>query len=419
MDVSRPPRRTHHRSRAATRLGSIAAIGLALAIVGCGGLGSTQEQATTSTTPGDPPDAVAHDDRGGATLDEDHDDAGERGPDDAPAGGSDVTTGGGAEPPDAGPPTPLDGRHRIHLDGQVVEVLLTDGRGQLPDGRLLELDAQLVARGDLTGDGREEVVAAGRVLPAVGDEPGVPVLSVRTDDGPIDPPEVDLPDLDLGTAPIVTWVRAPVDDGRITALGLHDGGIEARVEAPLRGVLPPPEGPRLPYEQRWVRRGDDWSGSNDGPVTRAARGAVAASEVLWAAGDTILCGELPGPRGTTTSCSELTTDGPARVTLLFVDDALGYRIQVARDALLTGEDVAMVLGDQARCSDILELAETGFPAPVVPFAAIAYWFHQGRPDRMDASGEGRPCATVWPDAAELLHGGIDGRVVDHYQATLP
>ena len=91
---------------------------------------------------------------------------------------------------------------------------------------------------------------------------------------------------------------------------------------------------------------------------------------------------------------------PLGVFVLFVDERRGYQAFGYRDGWRGPESMTADVGSQALCRDIL--AELDFYGEYPQLTLLAYWHHQGRPARMDATGDGIPCQTVIDGMRELV-----------------
>lgn len=309
-----------------------------------------------------------------------------------------------------------------HGEGPVT-VVLRGGQGELDDGRWVRRIRELTVRGDVTGDGVEEIVVVLAVERGGGDAE-VPAVAVLTDDAELGATSLEPPRL---TVPARDRAWDPVEDGFVGAISVRDGGIE------LGLVAQPPGESSLVFtdqradplvenrrpEIRLTYLGDSWSAEADGPITRAAadfaeRAGVPAQELL--------CDGRPVPwRGANPSCVGSPVDGSGgdvEVSLLVVDDRGGFRGEAGRPPpVSSAAEVRRVLGPGEHfCRDIAERAAEDSLSWALPMAAVAYWFDDGMPQRMDASQNGIPCQTVFDGVAAFLN-GVDGVIAPH-DATL-
>lgn len=316
---------------------------------------------------------------------------------------------------------PAEQRYLLVHQGSTRTVELDDGRAEVPGVGVARLVEDLVVQGDVTGDGQDELVAVFAIDASTEQGPDdVPALgilsSVPADVAPVDPPELILP-FEEGV---------PVEVGRIDALSVTDGAVEARVIGLPYGsnelvlsddvVYPLAENPH--YELRFAYDDGRWVSSFDGPVTRSAEQVAIDGGV---SADVLTCTGSAETRGSHPRCI-FPIDGspePGLISMLIVDDDRGYRAVIATELVRThAEDVFRELGTGDHfCADIAEAAEGDTFDWELPMAAISYWFHVGMPQRMDASSNGIPCQTVFDGVAAFLD-STDGRVDDHYDRHL-
>jgi hypothetical protein len=90
-------------------------------------------------------------------------------------------------------------------------------------------------------------------------------------------------------------------------------------------------------------------------------------------------------RGTVLQCVKTGGDDEAGLLILILDDEGNYDFDVG--------DTTINSTPGLFCRDLVAM-ETPY------FYAVAYWFDQGRPARMDAEGNGIPCETVY-DVTEV------------------
>ncbi len=325
---------------------------------------------------------------------------------------------------DRGPPlsqVDLDNTElRVDHGNGPVTVELTGGEGVLEDGRRVRRMWDLTVRGDVTGDSTDEIV----VVLAVARPDGageVPAVGVLTDDPergatPLEPPQL--------AVPVRDGAWEVVEQGEIEAIGVHDGGIELALLAPPRGVssltfsddrADPLVDNRRP-EIRLTFDGAEWSAEADGPVTRAAAEFTARAGVP---AQQLLCTGRGFRRGSNPTCIGSPMDGSAgdvEVSLLVVDDGGGFRGATGRPApVSSATQVRRIMGPGDHlCRDIAAQSERDDLVWALPMAAVAYWFDEGMPDRMDAAQNGIPCQTVFDGVAAFLN-GRDG-VIGGYDA---
>lgn len=348
----------------------------------------------------------------------------------APDAQDEQDTSAEAEPdPESAPPGPplsqvdLDATEvRIDVGDGPVTIVLSDGQGELADGRQVRRVRDLTVRGDITGNGAEEVAVVLTVERGSGDAE-VPALAVLTDDpdlgaAPLEPP--------LLAVPVRDGAWDAIEDGYIEAIGVREGGIEFALIAPPAGSAslvftdqradPLVDNRRV--EARLTYSDGGWSAEADGPVTRAAadftaRAGVPAQELLCS-GRSVLRGSNPTCVGTPMDGS----GGDVEVSLLVVDDSGGFRGATGRPAPVSSAvEVRRIMGSGEHfCRDIADQAARDSLSWALPMAAVAYWFDDGRPERMDASQNGIPCQTVFDGVASFLN-GADG-VIAPYGAVL-
>ena len=311
---------------------------------------------------------------------------------------------------------------RIDHGAGPVTVVLRDGEGLLDDGRLVRRVPELTVRSDVTGNGAEEIVMVLVVERSAADAE-VPAIAVLTDDpdvgaSSLEPPLLELPERGG------TW--SSIDDGFVEAISVHDGGIEVALIAALPGNdtlvftderADPLVENRRP-EIRLSYRNGDWSAEADGPVTRAAADFAARAGFSV---EELMCSGRAFDRGGNPTCIGLSMDDSSdvvEVSLLIVDDTGGFRGSTGRPApVSSAHEVRRILGPgEYFCRDIAEQADSDDFPWELPMAAVAYWFDDGMPERMDASQNGIPCQTVFDDVAAFLL-GTDGSV-EPYDAVL-
>jgi hypothetical protein len=304
-----------------------------------------------------------------------------------------------------------------------LPVALSDGTGELEDGRGVRLVEELAITGDTTGDGAEESVAVLAVEHGVSDAelPALAVIAEHPDAGahPLPPPRLVVP---WRTTP---WSTAP---GLVDGIGIVAGGIELGLVAPAIGsndvVLDDSRADPLSGNRRHELRleydavAETWQPSADGPLTRLALD-VARGEGYTP--ETLVCDGRVDARGQLAACrSPRTFDEPdeLEVVLLAVDDDGGVRVSLGDpDLVNTATQVRTLMGPgEHLCRDLLERDGSDPFVWDLPFAAIAYWFDQGMPDRMDQAQNGIPCETVWDGIAAFLDGS-DARLTETYAIT--
>lgn len=308
---------------------------------------------------------------------------------------------------------------RVSVGSEVEQVTLSDGQAELADGSRLTLVNDLVVRGELTGDGREQLALLFDVVRDEQVRPGVAIVGIGAggEVESLDPPTLTVQRTDEAVS--------PVGRGFVDAASIVDGGLELGLVAAVepgaglvvRETRGDPYADNLQAEMRYDLVGDSWSATPDGPVTRAAR-EHAASFYGVRFDDVLRCDGRADVRGRHPWCQgPVQADQPDYlfVAMLIVDDRGGFRSVLGRDGPLhSAQDVRSELGPGEHfCRDIAAEAQQSPIGWELPMAAISYWFDEGMPERMDASRNGIPCQTVFDGVAEFL-GGSDGRVSERY-----
>ena len=323
---------------------------------------------------------------------------------------------------------PRDATYEIDLGEGPMTAELSDGEGQLDDGRSVRLVDELVISGDAIGDGSDELVAV-LTIDGTGDQgTEVPAVALLADDPESGAHGLPPPVLVVPSAFTSSTSWEPPVAGVVDAIGTVDGGLEVGIIAPPSGEdalrftderFDPLADNRMP-ELRFEFDGASWEPSADGPVTRAARD-VAPSVTDGV--DDLICFGRADVRGSNLICTGTPTDDPsdevAMVQKLIVDEGGEYRAVAGRPApVANAYQVRSALGSgEHLCRDIAERAEEAAEEWELPMAAVAYWFDEGMPERMDASQNGIPCQTVFDEVAAFLEGS-DGRITETYELTL-
>ena len=308
-----------------------------------------------------------------------------------------------------------------HGEGPVT-VVLRDGQGELDDGRRFRRVPDLTVRGDLTGNGAEEIVVVLSVERGSGDA-NLPAIGVLTDDADLGAISLEPP---LLAVPARNGAWGSIEDGFIEAIGVRDGGLEVAL------IAQPPGNASLVFtdqradplvenrrpEIRLTYTDGGWSAEADGPVTRAAADFTARAGVP---AQDLLCSGRSLLRGSNPTCVGSPMDGSSgevEVSLLVVDDSGGFRGATGRPApVSSASEVRRIMGPGEHfCRDLADQSARDSLSWALPMVAVAYWFDDGMPDRMDASQNGIPCQTVFDGVAAFLN-GADG-VIAPYEVVL-
>ena len=317
-----------------------------------------------------------------------------------------------------------DSIYEIDLGRGPMTVELSDGSGQLDGSREVRLVDELTVNGDVTGDGVDELIVV-LTVEGTGDQgTEMPAVAVLGDDPEVGahalpPPVLAVPSHEAAWEPPV--------DGIVDAIGTAGGGLEVGI------IAPPQDESALQFtddrvdpfadnhqpELRLEFDGSSWQPSADGPVTRAARDyASSVGEDV----DELICSGRANVRGRNPTCVGSPVEDPSdlvSVQKLIVDEHGGFRAVAGRPGpVASAHEVRSALGPGEHfCRDIAERAEEHPDEWELPMAAVAYWFDDGMPQRMDASQNGVPCQTVFDDVAAFLNGS-DGKVNDRYDRML-
>ncbi len=160
--------------------------------------------------------------------------------------------------------------------------------------------------------------------------------------------------------------------------------------------LPTTTKPPLTLAQVEAAAFDIWpeSGLSRALCTADGAGALGAGSVLT-------CRPEPVPEGDHAILTALVLDDDGKVAFA----EAGVRYVVLDPETMRGQGAGLL------CAEIIE--KDSFKMDLIHpeyayFGALLYWFVEGRPDRMDADGNGIPCETIFPasDVQAVWAGGL-------------